>query len=146
MDHLAPYLARTITTDTPMKTIKKNFILALNLLFMGFATSAQFNSKTYKNDLASGHSFSLNPLRTITPWLELSSINKPTQLKESNLFNEQGLKRLYFPTWATYLADERNVSNGEQNITPGFGDYKMPFYVYFRKYDAIYEAIERQKH
>jgi len=126
MEHLALYLALTLNTNMHMKTI-----LILALLCPHFTAAAQFNSQTTKKT---------------SPKLSLPLLPSSTKIKIYSSFNGQPLTRLYSPTWATYLADERNVSNGEQNITPGFGDYKMPFYVYFRKYDAIYEAIERQKH
>jgi hypothetical protein len=63
-------------------------------------------------------------------------------------FDGQTLTRLYRPTWNTFfLINKLNVSNGERNIQ-GFGptNFRIPYSMYSRKYDAFFEARERQNY
>ncbi len=63
-----------------------------------------------------------------------------------NAYNSQMITRIYTPTYSKgkQALYSPNVSNGERNIQ-GLGSVRIPFSVYFRKYDSFYDLRERVK-
>ena len=139
-------------------------ILAISLLSISCLTAgAQFNqsiipinyssvwySRVHDSILKKGFKDSGNtlPIALNRQWnsIFISLQDLSRNQKQLYLYNGQDLSRLYQPVWNTNnRINELSISFGD-NQTFGFGNKnkKIPFSQYARKYDAFYDAHQRQ--